>query len=126
LHVRLDVAPRQRPLTQRHAAGEPGADSGDGAPGREALEGRDGSRLCEHVTQTRDEDGGPEPDSVGALGDARQRDPHVRVQRGGVVHPDPLETEGLGEHGLLDDVGPRWERARDVHRDYAFASSRWS
>ena len=113
--ILLDRRPRQRLLAEGHATGEAGAEGGDGPAGREALEGRDRRRLHEHVAKAGDEDRGTESDALGALGDARQRDPHVGVQRRRVVQPGPFVAERLGHHRVLDHLGPGRKRAGDVH-----------
>ena len=81
-HVVGDERPPQWPLAEREAAGEPGADGHRHALGADEVDERGDRRGIGHrVAQARDQDPRPEPDRRRPVGAARQRRPHVRVQR---------------------------------------------
>src|SRR5680860_1356801 len=118
--VALDPRPRERGLAEGHPAGEPGADR-DGEPsGREPVHGGDRVRGHHDVTQARHQHGGAESDPVRGLGDARERDPDVGIQRGRVVQPHALVAELLGKTGVADAVRSRRDPAR--HFDHGHCS----
>ena len=99
--VLVDATPRQRSLPEHRARGEAGADDDREAPGRDVLDRRDRRRGGEHVAQVRDDERA-EPDALGVVGDARQRDPDVPVQRGRVVQVHAPVPELLGALRPLD------------------------
>ena len=67
------------------------------------------------MTKARHQHRRPEADARRTLGDARQRDPHVAVERRRVVSPEAAVAECFGEHGVVDDVEMRRQGAGDVH-----------
>ena len=79
--VLVDMTPGQGALAEHRPRGEAGADDDREPPGRDVFDGRDRRRGGEHVAQVRDDER-TEPDALGVVGDARERDPDVPVQGG--------------------------------------------
>jgi hypothetical protein len=123
-HVIAHELPGHRLLAQRAPRGEARAERADQPAGRQLLDAGDGGGRHQDVSEVRDEHRGAEPDALGGLGHARERDPHIAVQGGRVVGPQPLVAERLRPARVVHDVPTRREAARDPHGPQSYPMPR--
>src|SRR5205823_5294310 len=93
-----------------------GAEPARQPTGRDALDGRDRRRGRHHVAEVGHQHRGAEID-IGVLGESRQPDPDVLVERGGVEQPHAVVPDLLRELRVLEGPGPRGHADGELHGD---------